>query len=241
MEVRWEPILAVDRAWYLTVIPEIQKWMEELERQPTSVRDQCQDELYGFFAKHLSNGGIALGTSCGYFDKDRKSIDTIVLHHTSNQPGLSQDRLSAIELIRLYAPYFLSPEANDMHLKGKAIFSGHEREGIQVFWPYHWIVRRDGAVERLLNDREIGWHAGNWDINCRSVGIALDNDYEWSCPSKTELLAVAKLIRRHYGAVVHGRLFGHREITSKTTCPSQFFLETSTGQGWKTALLATLR
>jgi hypothetical protein len=224
----------------MTIIPEIKRWTKNLETQPTSVREQWKEELYGFFEKHLSNGRIALGAAHGYFDKDRKPIDTIVLHHTSNRLGLSQDRLSAIELVRLYAPYFLAPEADHAHLKGKAVFSGHEREGVQVFWPYHWIVRRDGAVERLLNDREIGWHAGNWDINCRSVGVVFDNDYEWTCPSQTELMAVAKLVRTHYDAVAHERIFGHREINNKTTCPSEFFLERSAGKGWKTALLAML-
>ena len=241
MEVRWANILASDRAWYMTVIPEIQRWMEEVEKQPTPGSNQCKDESYRFFAKQVSNHRIALGTSPGYFDKDRKPIDTIVVHHTSNQPGLDQERLSVTELIRLYAPYFVAPEAADMHIEGDALFSGHERDGTPVFWPYHWIVRRSGAVERLLNDHEIGWHAGNWDINCRSVGIVLDNDYEWSCPSQTELLSIAKLVRRHYGAVASDRIFGHREITNKTTCPSELFLDNPTGQGWKAALLGTLR
>src|SRR5216684_6425187 len=108
----------------------------------------------------------------------------IVIHHTSNPPGLSPDRLSAIGLVRLYGPYFANPKSErDRWLQGQPIFSGHMRQNKQVFWPYQWIVRREGRAQRLLYDSEIGWHAGDWDVNCRSVAIALDNDYEETMPS----------------------------------------------------------
>lgn len=239
MKLHWPPMLAGDCAWYLTIIPEIHEWTRSFEAQPTTVREQCKTALYDFFEERLSNSEISLGSAPGYFDRDRKAIDTIVLHHTSNPPGLSQERLSAIELIRLYAPYFLSPESEDSSLKGKPVFSGHMRDGLQVFWPYHWIVRRNGKVERMLYDREIGWHAGNWDVNSRSIGIALDNDYERTIPSRTELLAIASLVKAKYGAVNKKRIFGHREITNKTICPSEFFLD-GPQDGWKNVLLGLL-
>lgn len=36
----------------------------------------------------------------------------------------------------------------------------------------HYVVRSaDGQVAQCVRDRDIGWHAGNWDYNTRSVGI----------------------------------------------------------------------
>jgi len=222
--------------WYLTIVPEIQTWIEQLRKEPVEVQQQCKKELYDFFERQLVEETITLGHDSNWFDADRKPIDMIVIHHTSNPPGMTQDRLSAIELIRLYAPYFAHPTSKeDAHLRGQPIFSGHERRGKQVLWPYHWIIRTDGRAERLLDDRETGWHAGDWNVNCRSVAIALDNDYEWSRPSDVELRSVAKLISSRYSSVPWARVVGHREVNSKTACPSNLFLG-GVGGGWKNDL-----
>lgn len=223
------------------MIPELRAFTEALKGRPRFLQDRCKQELYDFFEGRLSKGQIALGSPPGSTDTERTAIDTVVVHHTSNPPGLSPMRLSAIELIRLYGPYFLVPSSDaDMHLRGRPIYSGHERDGKQVFWPYHWIVRWDGRNERLLYDSEIGWHAGNWNVNCRSVAIALDNDYEWGHPSNAELEGVANIIIAHYGDVPSNRILGHREVTSKTTCPSELFLCGPDGYGWKHDLLTRL-
>jgi len=235
-EPRWEHLLTSPQ-WYLTIIPEIQNLIQNLRNEPTETQDACKARLYDFFERHLIKGDIALGSRFPGADTQRKPIDMVVVHHTSNPPGLRQERLSAIELIRLYGPYFIALESDDNHLKGQPISSEHVRNGKQVFWPYHWIVRGDGRVERLLYDAEIGWHAGNWDVNCRSVAIALDNDYEQHRPSDIELQAIARLIRTHYRHVPLTRIVGHREVNAKTACPSNLFLNGSHGPGWKKDLL----
>lgn len=36
----------------------------------------------------------------------------------------------------------------------------------------HYLVRsKDGHVAQCVTDQNIGWHAGNWDYNTRSIGI----------------------------------------------------------------------
>jgi hypothetical protein len=153
---------------------------------------------------------------------------------------MTGERLSAIELIRLYAPYFMNPEEADMEIKGKPIFSGHVREGRQVFFPYHWIIRKDGSRERLLFDNETGWQSGNWDVNCRSIAIVFDGDYENSKPSGKELESAATLIREEYGFVRKENIVGHGEINPKTTCPSSIFLKNNGKSGWKEDLLSAI-
>jgi hypothetical protein len=237
LEARWLPLLSRP-TWYVTVIPEIHAFMDELRKEPTKTQTACKQAFYDFFESHLSAGDFALGSGTGGADSQRSPIDTIVIHHTSNPPGLSAVRLSAIELMRLYGPYFANPPEVDKYLKGTPIVSGHERDGKQVFWPYHWLVRNDGYTERLLFDSEIGWHAGNWDINCRSIAIALDNDYENSRPSDLVLGVVAALIVNYYDQVPITRVLGHREVNKKTTCPSALFLNgAQAGKGWKSDLM----
>ncbi len=179
--------------WYVSVIPEVQASREKLANEME--RETFKKELYNFFEEHIKKNNIAFEKNPPDTDRERKLVDTIVIHHTSNPPGMSKERLSAIELIRLYAPYFYEPktEANKS-MKGRPIYSGHARNGRQVFWPYHWFIRKDGSAERLLEDGEIGWHAGNWDVNCRSVAICFDNDYEDMRPSGTDGRSVASAL-----------------------------------------------
>jgi hypothetical protein len=240
LKLRWEPILRRPD-WYLTIIPEIESFKRQrLATQTEPIRDAVKTLLYDFFEGHLKRHTIALGRGGG-MDVERKPIDTVVIHHTSNPPGLSPERLSAIELIRLYAPYFLNPlSKQDEHLRGRPIYSGHVRRGQQVFWPYHWIVRNDGSAYRLLHDSEIGWHAGSWDVNCRSIAIVLDNDYEWGPPSEGELRGIARIIWNHYHFVSRSRILGHCEVTMKTVCPSRLFLDGGGHYGWKRQILSAL-
>jgi hypothetical protein len=232
LEARWQPLLSRPN-WYLAVIPEIQTFMKCIRDEPDAVQTACKLSLYDFFECHLAAGDFVLGRGMGEADAERLPIDTVVIHHTSNPPGLSAARLSAIELMRLYGPYFANPPEAYRHLEGRPIFSGHERDGKQVFWPYHWLIRNDGHAERLLSDSEIGWHAGNWDINCRSIAIALDNDYEKGRPSELVLRTVAALIESRYEQVPITRVLGHREVNERTTCPSELFLSGPAGNGWK--------
>ena len=226
-------------AWYLSVVPELQAFTKSLDAERRDIQEACKAELYSFFEDRLRTNRICLGA--GYQgDVERKPVDMVIIHHTSMRPGLTPERLSAVELIRLYAPYFADPKSEcDATLKGQPISSGHVRAGKQVFWPYHWIVRGDGRAERLLRDSEIGWHAGNWDVNCRSIAIVLDNDYEERRPSANELRAVASIILTHYRRVPITGIVGHREVNQKTTCPSELFLNgRAESPGWKSELVS---
>lgn len=237
---QWEPLLK-NTNWYLKIVPEIDNIKNTLKKESKEKSDYYKKDLYDFFEYHLIKGDVALGENLKGMDSERRPIDTIVIHHTSMLPGMTPDRLSAIQLIRLYAPYFYNPTyGNDQHLKGQPIYSGHERDGKQVFWPYHWIVRNDGTTERLLEDSEVGWQAGNWDINCRSIAIVLDNDYENLKPSDVEIQSMADIINKNYSQVSKERIFGHREINLTTTCPSNLFLDNNNQKGWKNDLLEKL-
>ncbi len=228
-----------DPHWYFD-IPEIIKELKTLHDTDRSEYEKQKELIYDFFEEQTNLGNVAIDSKGKSFDNERKLIDTIIIHHTSNLPGLSKERLSAIELVRLYAPQFAGngPTYNaHKEIKNTPIYSGHWRGGVQVFWPYHWMIRSDGTCERLLNDDEIGWQAGNWDINCRSIAICIDDDHEHSIPDKKELQVIADLIKNSYPQVSKDRIFGHCEINKKTTCPSKLFLSIEERRGWKDDLL----
>ncbi|MEN9342384.1 MAG: hypothetical protein RIQ54_640 [Candidatus Parcubacteria bacterium] len=231
-ENRWSETIKHDD-WYLRLYNEYKDLTKKAKESSREVSEEIKEETYQFFENHLANKSIALGKQGPNWDEERKPIDTIVIHHTKNLRGITWRRLSAMQLIRLYAPYYASPyDEKERHRKGQAVYSNHFRDGEQVFYAYHWLIRMDGSAERLLNDNEIGWHAGNWDINCRSIAICLDNNFEDSSPSDLILSVVAKLITEHYPQVGIDNINGHREVNPKITCPGNQFLD-----GWKKKLV----
>lgn len=217
--------------WYLKLLPEYQRLIKRVEKDP-ELKAKLKEQAYAFFERHLVFGDLRLGESGPSWDKERKSIDTIIIHHTANPPGMTRDRLSAMHLLRLYASHYIYPPKKERWIKRQPIWSGHFHIDKQVFYSYHWLVREDGSVERLLNDNEIGWQAGNWEVNTRSIGICLDGDYREQDPPKIMLKAAVKLIQEHYEDISRDRVFGHNEINKKTDCPGGNFIG-----GWKNELI----
>ena len=234
----WLHQVLSDPLWYREVAPLV-KDLEKLSEENRDEYEGLKDTVYGFFEARLANGYLALGSEEGIWDDERVPIDKVVIHHTSNPAGLKPSRLSAMELIRLYAPIYANPPTPEDRAKaqGKPISSGHVREGKQVFWPYHWLIRRQGGFTQLLYDDEIGWHAGNWKINCRSIAICFDGDFENGRPSDTELNTAGWIIRKFYPSIKKENIFGHMEVRLRgpTSCPSTLFLGEN---GWKKDLLA---
>lgn len=205
--------------WYLKLYPLYQSVVDDL-------KDKDKTDFYSFIEQKLINGEINLGKEIGNWDSERKPVNTVIIHHTSNKPGMTPTYLSAIQLIRLYASQYALSSFE------KPISSGHVRNGEQCFYSYHWIIRTNGKYERLLEDHEIGWHAGNWKINCKSIAIVFDNDYENGFPSGPELSAAREIIAK-YQVKRLIKILGHREVNLQTVCPSNLFLGEN---GWKKKL-----
>ena len=191
-----------------------------------------RNQVYELVEELLDNKAIPLAERGPDLDQARRPIDTIVIHHTEEAADMTLGKLSAIGLVRQYARQYLSDNVLGRHVRGEPIWSGHFRDGAMVFFAYHWLVRQNGAAERLLEDRYIGWHAGNWDVNTRSVGIALSGNYEHGTPPIAQIEATARLIREQYGHISQSSIMGHREVTEGVTCPGADFLD-----GWKERLI----
>ncbi len=161
-------------------------------------------------------------------EKIEKGIvtDTIFIHHTAWQTNAGWQMLSDEQKKRLYDARYASAD-KDPFVQGQPAHSGHYRfvDGklVEVFYAYHWIVRENGKVERLLDDKYVGWHAGNWAENLRSLAIVFDGDYSKKPPPKKALKAAAKLIREYvkdYPTIT--RLKAHQDVR-KTECPGEWY------------------
>ncbi|MBI3984164.1 N-acetylmuramoyl-L-alanine amidase [Candidatus Microgenomates bacterium] len=231
-ESKWTAALARPDG-YLDLQHDIHNILEKPTAMTDEEHDNFKDHAYAMVERLMAEGKVVLGQEGYDFDTGRQLIDTVVIHHTANPPGIRLSLLNAEQLIRLYMPYYANPTLEqEMSIKGQPLFSGHYYHDQQVFWAYHWQVRDDGTYERILEDRYVGWHAGSWDVNCRSVGICLDGDFRHVDPNEKMLEAVAEIVRSKYPQIRSARILGHMEVVT-TKCPGKNFLD-----GWKQNILA---
>lgn len=235
-EARWKEALARPD-WYFYIKGDFAR-LEKLAEQQTDGlnRKAIKGEAYSLVEHALSESSIPLAVEGPDLDRERKPIDTVVIHHTKNPPGMALERLNAMQLLRIYGGYYAEPtDEREKSLKGKPVWSGHFYNGQQIFWCYHWLIREDGRQEHILRDEYIGWHAGNWDINTRSIGICIDGSLSNKEPSEASLKSIAQIISERYPQVSNDRIIGHYEANPKTECPGKFFAPT-----WRQKLLHLL-
>ncbi len=226
----WESRLT-SHDWYNRVEDELRGLFFPVVHHDAQLK-AFRHKVYELVEELLESKRMALAERGPDLDRERRPVDTIVIHHTEEEPGIRLSKLSAIGLVRQYAFEYLADNVQGRQVRGEPVWSGHFRQGKMVFFAYHWLIRPDGTAERLLEDTAIGWHAGNWAVNTSSAGIALSGDYETGTPPHAQIDATARVIREYYPQVDKGGICGHREVAAGITCPGAYFLH-----GWKQMLL----
>lgn len=128
--------------------------------------------------------------------RDRTSTNLIVIHH-SDSPDVPAAEIHAWHLARGWA-------------------------GIG----YHFVIRKDGSIERGRPQETIGAHAGA-GVNGHSIGICLCGNFMKELPSDAQLVSLAELaawLQRFYNASADGRIEIklHRQVAA-TDCPGTLF------------------
>lgn len=195
----------------------------EMTKASGSVRNRASHLLLRTFTQLLGEGAVTLGDAGPNWDAERQAIDTVVVHHTSSAQPMDLQRLNAMHLLNLYVPKYRNPGEDVGLIGGTPIYSGHaDAAGNQVFYGYHWLIRQDGSKEHLLPNEAIGWHAGSWEVNTRSVAVCFDADLEHGQPTPQALDSAAELIAGNYESVESRRILGHNAIV-QTICPGNEF------------------
>lgn len=220
--------------WYVRLEKELEKEIFPIVHEDPVVK-KFRQQVYELVEELLEKEEIPLAAKGPNLDAERKSIDTVIIHHTEGEPDIRPSMLSAIGFVRQYGFEYLQNDVLDHELRGNPVWSGHFRNGKMVFFAYHWLIRPDGKAERLLKDEYIGWHAGVWRINTKSVGIAFSGNYEHKTPPTAQIKSAAMVIKKQYPQIDRERIFGHLEIKEGRTCPGEYFLKE-----WKAKLLDLL-
>lgn len=109
----------------------------------------------------------------------------------------------------------------DMDIGRKEIDLWHRKRGWLMIG-YHWIIRRDGTVERGRSEEMAGAHARGH--NKHSIGICLVGGVdEKGKPSnnfhRAQWAALHSLVSRVHGEHPSASIIGHNEVSNKA-CPS---------------------
>lgn len=85
----------------------------------------------------------------------------------------------------------------------------------------HYFIDRDGTLCQSVDEGDTAWHCGNWDRNCRSVGIECVSAGEDFTEAQVATLTalVADLMGR-YG-VASSNVIRHYDVTGKL-CPAPY-------------------
>ncbi len=82
----------------------------------------------------------------------------------------------------------------------------------------HYLVRSsDGYIDQMVREKDIAWHAGNWDYNTRSIGIEHEgwvDDRSWFTGAMYESSArLTRAICDRYGLPLNrDSIIGHYEV-----------------------------
>lgn len=82
----------------------------------------------------------------------------------------------------------------------------------------HYFIDREGVIVKSVNRNRIAWHAGNWKMNTRSIGIELCDivDKPISAKQKKALKWLIKSIKKQCPNV--NDIIRHYDVTGKQ-CP----------------------
>ncbi|MGA6173602.1 N-acetylmuramoyl-L-alanine amidase [Streptomyces sp. NPDC012600] len=82
----------------------------------------------------------------------------------------------------------------------------------------HYVVRSgDGHVAQCVRERDIAWHAGDWDVNTRSIGIEHEGwvdrpEYFTDAMYQRSALLTADICARHGIPRDRAHIIGHHEV-----------------------------
>ena len=125
---------------------------------------------------------------------ERDATDMIVLHHTGSD--------------------------EDVDVSAESIHGYHLSIGYAGIG-YHFVVRKDGTIERGRPEWAEGSHA--YGENYHTLGIHLSGDFTFAKPTEQQIentaLLIAHLCTDYSIPMDRAHIVGHREVNADTDCP----------------------
>jgi len=177
----------------------------------------------------------------GEFVYTPRPITAIVIHHSGSFPASWQTNAEAIEGYRNYHKYSVHPgvyadrstwawhqdpatlewyqmPAQQDFPDGCSGANGYDINDID----YHWLIGTDGLIYAGRPENTIGWHASNWEINQRSLGVCFVGCFDWYTPSDLQYWAGVDLVSKKMIQYRIKEIYRHSDFALKS-CPGYSF------------------
>ena len=107
-----------------------------------------------------------------------RTVTIIVVHHTAGSMN-DNSRQVISSISELHSRRFKSMKPSF---------------GLMV--AYHYLITPNGKVWNTRDESDIGYHAGDWEVNKASVGICLVGNFEKYKPTRQQMKSLDLLVRR---------------------------------------------
>ena len=136
-----------------------------------------------------------------------RKITNIVIHHSVTPRDLQlEQQISSFDRTHKAR---LHPVAN--------------KYGLHI--AYHYVISGDGNYKKTRGLDEIGYHAGNWAVNKKSIGICLCGNFDIEKPSEEQIATLNRILKElceTYKLREKDIIF-HRDVVSYKSCPGLNF------------------
>jgi N-acetyl-anhydromuramyl-L-alanine amidase AmpD len=136
---------------------------------------------------------------------DPKKINIVVVHHDAVDNSKAYNTLTRI-----------TQEANAHVANGWKHIS------------YHYVIDNVGDIYYCLDEKEVGYHAGNLPVNLNSIAVMVQGNYEIQTVKDKSLKALYELERYlttqrpDLPKIVRESIKGHKEVrVAPTACPGR--------------------
>lgn len=172
-----------------------------------------------------------------------RTITEIVIHHSGSFPSSDtpQANASAVESYRNYHKYSVHPGVYSDKSTWAWYFDSYLGEWVQMpaqeGYPdgvsapngynyndidYHFLVGTDGLVYTGRNIDTVGWHASNWSVNVRSIGVCFNGNFDAVSPNSNQYWAGVDLVSKLMQKYKITDISRHSDYSAKS-CPGYSF------------------
>ena len=130
----------------------------------------------------------------------KRVVTIIVVHHTAGSQGSDAERI---------IPAFSRLHSRRFNTMPSSL-------GMTV--AYHYIIMADGAIHQTRDEGDIGYHAGDWEVNKTSIGICLTGNLEQHKPTVAQIESLDRLVRRLQGERNIVKIFPHSHCRATLCC-----------------------
>jgi hypothetical protein len=163
----------------------------------------------GRFAEMFARAVFMSDGSCNW-DSQRVGPRILVVHHTDTDTSATPAELSRIIYQRLYRP-------------GRRESSGHywniNDRKVEHYVAYHELIRSSGESQKTLEDDEIGWCVGVWEMNVQAYCVAFVDDLHNHRPTPAAIARLERIADRYDIVMGHEQAKGGNAYG----CPGSWF------------------